>query len=76
MGNVQHIARFFDKKWQDRPYVLWKSAKKGLILRNTGLIVAGAIICLYIECIQIIEGFINKVGQASLLVIIMSGEDA
>jgi len=26
------LPDFFDKKWQDRPYVLWKSARKGLIL--------------------------------------------
>jgi len=56
-------------------------------LRNTGFIIAGTIICLYVEhrqsldkqniCQgQVIEEFIDKVGQASPLVIIMSGEDA
>jgi len=23
VGNVQHIIQFFDKNWQDRPYVLY-----------------------------------------------------
>jgi len=49
---------------------------QGLILRNTGFIVAGTIIRLCVECRQVIEEFIEQVGQASPLVIIMSGEDA
>ena len=71
MGNVQHITSFFDIKWQDCPYFLWKSAKKGLILRNTGFIITGPIICLFVEgrqsldkqniCQgQVIEDFINR----------------
>ena len=47
-------------EWQDHPYVLRKSAKKGLILRNTGFIVARAIVSLYVECRQVIEEFINQ----------------
>ena len=60
MGNVQHITSFFDIKWQDCPYFLWKSAKKGLILRNTGFIITGTSICLCVECKQVIEEFINR----------------
>ena len=60
MGNVQHITRFFCQKWQDRLYDLWKSARKGLILRNTGFIISGAIVCLCVECRQVIEDFINR----------------
>ncbi len=60
MGNVQHITRFFAKKWQNRLYVLWKSARKGLILRNTGFIITGTTVCMFVECIQVIEHFINR----------------
>ena len=60
MGNVQHITRFFDKKWQDRPYVLWKNARKGFILRNTGFIITEPTVCMFVECIQVIEDFINR----------------
>jgi len=60
VGSVQHITRFFDKKWQDCPYVLWKSAKKGLILRNTGFIIIGPSVCVFVECRQVIEEFINR----------------
>ena len=41
-----------------------------------GIIISGATICLCIARRQVIEELINKVGQASPLVIIMSGEDA
>lgn len=58
--NVQHITRFFDKKRQDHPYVLRKNAKKGLILRNTGFIITGPSVCVFVECRQVIEEFINR----------------
>ena len=51
---------FFAKKWQDRLYDLWKSARKCLILRNTGFLITGTIICQCVECIQVIEDFINR----------------
>ena len=50
--------------------------KKDLILRNTGFIITETIICLCVARRQVIEEFIHKVGQASPLVIIMSGEGA
>ena len=59
-STLPDFSQGIDKKWQDHPYVLWKSAKKGLILRNTGFIIAGPIICLYVECRQVIEEFINQ----------------
>ena len=49
-----------DGEWQDHPYVLWKSAKKGLILRNTGFIITGPTVCLFVEGRQVIEEFINQ----------------
>ena len=54
------LPDFFNKKWQDRLYDLSKSARKGLILRNTGFIIAGTITCLCVECRQVIEDFINR----------------
>ena len=38
-STLPDFSRGIDKKWQDRPYVLRKNAKKGLILRNTGFII-------------------------------------
>ena len=60
MGNVQHITLFFDKKWQDHPYVLEKSTKKGLILCNTGFIITGPTVCVFVKRRQVIEEFINR----------------
>ena len=51
---------FFAKNWRVRLYVLWKSARKGLILRNTGFIITGTIICLYVERRQVIGEFITS----------------
>ena len=36
-----------------------KSARKGLILRNTGFIITGTTVCMFVECIQVIEDFIS-----------------
>ncbi len=54
------LPDFLIKKWQDHPYVLWKSAKDGLILRNTGFIITGPTVCVFVERIQVIEDFINR----------------
>ncbi len=60
MGTVQHINRFFGKKWQDHPYALGKSARKCLILRNTEFIINETISYLSVECRQVIEEFMNR----------------
>ena len=56
------FSQGINKKWQDYPSILFleKCARKGLILCNTGFIVAGPIICLCVECVQVIEDFINR----------------
>lgn len=59
-STLPDFSQGIDKKWQDHPYILWKSARKGLILCNTGFIVAGPIICLYVEYRQVIEEFVNR----------------
>jgi len=75
-GKLPDFSQGTDKKWQDHPYVLERGTRKGLIWRNTGFIITLPTICLCVKGRQVIEGFIDKVGQASPLVIIMSGEDA
>src|SRR3990167_941015 len=49
-----------DGEWQDCPYVLWKNARKGLILCNTGFIITWPTVCLCVDRRQVIEEFINQ----------------
>ncbi len=67
-GTLPDFSQGIDKKWQDYPSILFleKCTRKGLILCNTGFIVAGPIICLYVEYRHVIEKFINRLMVFSL----------